>query len=143
MLVKRRTGIPVLPNVFDEFLSGWPLTNFSETNTTLPAVNIKENDNEFTVEVATPGLDKKDFNIDFENDVLTISSEKTVEGEETSNKFTRKEYSYQSFKRSFRLPENVADTDKIAATYKNGELVITIPKREELKPKPARLIEVE
>ena len=142
MLVKRRTGTPVLPNVFDEFMSGWPLTNYSDTNTTLPSVNIKENDDEFTVEVAAPGMDKKDFNIDFENDVLTISSEKTVENEDSTDKFTRKEYSYQSFKRSFRLPENVADTDKIAATYKNGELVILIPKREELKPKPARLIEV-
>jgi len=63
MLVKKRTGIPVLPNVFDEFISGWPLTNFSETNTTLPAINILENDNEFKVEVAVPGMNKDDFHI--------------------------------------------------------------------------------
>lgn len=142
MLVKRTTGIPVLPNVFDEFLSGWPVSNYSETNTSIPAVNIKETDDEFIVEVAAPGMDKKDFNINFDHDVLTISSEKTIEDEDTSDKYTRKEYSYQSFKRSFRLPENVADSQKIVATYKNGELIISIPKREELKPKPARLIEV-
>jgi len=143
MLVKRTTGIPVLPNVFDDLFRDWSVPNFSETNATLPAVNIKENDNEFTVEVAVPGMDKKDFNIDFENDVLTISSEKTIENEDSDENYTRKEYSYQSFKRSFRLPENVVDTDKIAASYKNGELVISVPKREELKPKPAKLIEVQ
>jgi len=142
MLVKRRTGIPALPNLFDEFISGWPLTNFSETNTTLPSVNILENDNEFKVEVAVPGMDKKDFQIDFENDILTISSEKTQENKETSDTYSRKEYSYQSFKRSFSIPKNVIDGEKISATYKNGELVIAIPKREEAKPKPARLIEV-
>ena len=142
MLVKRRTGIPVLPNVFDEFISGWPLTNFSDTNTTLPAVNILENDNEFKVEVAIPGMDKKDLNIDFENDILTISCEKTQENEESSDTYTRKEYSYQSFNRSFSIPKSVVDGEKISATYKNGELVIALPKREEVKPKPARLIEV-
>jgi len=142
MLVKRRTGIPALPNVFDEFINGWPLTNFSDTNTTVPAVNILENDDEFKVEVAVPGMDKKDFHIDFENDILTISSEKTVENEDTNENYTRKEYTYRTFKRSFNIPKNIVDSDKISATYKNGELVIAIPKKEEAKPKPARLIEV-
>jgi len=142
MLVKKRTGMPVLPNVFDEFISGWPLTNFSETNTSLPAINILENDNEFKVEVAVPGMNKEDFHIDFENDVLTISSEKKIENDESTDTYTRKEYSYQSFKRSFSIPKDTVDSHKISATYKNGELVIAIPKREEAKPKPARLIEV-
>ena len=142
MLVKRRTGIPVLPGTFDDFLTGWPLINFSETDSTLPAVNIKENEDSFIVEVAAPGMDKKDFHIDFENDVLTISSEKTIDNEETTDTYTRKEYSYQTFKRSFNIPKNIADSNKISATYKNGELVIAIPKKEEAKPKPARLIEV-
>ncbi|MCB0472979.1 MAG: Hsp20/alpha crystallin family protein [Flavobacteriaceae bacterium] len=141
MLVKS-TGFPVLPTIFDDFLRDWSATNFSETNTTLPAVNIKENDDQFTVEVAVPGMDKKDFQIDLENNILTISSEKAVENEDTNDKYTRKEYSYQAFKRSFTLPKNVVDSDKIAASYKNGELIIAIPKREEAKPKPARLIEV-
>lgn len=141
MLVKS-TGIPVFPTLLDDFFRDWSTTNFSETNTTLPAVNIKENDNQFTVEVAVPGMEKEDFQIDLDNNILTISSEKKTENEETNDKYTRREYSYQSFKRSFTLPKNVVDSDKIAATYKNGELVIAIPKREEAKPKPARLIEV-
>jgi len=142
MLVKRRTGIPVLPGTFDEFLTGWPLINFSEADTTLPAVNIKENEDSFIVEMAAPGLDKKDFHIDFENDVLTISSEKTIDDEVITDTYTRREYNYQTFKRSFNIPKNIADSSKISASYKNGELVIAIPKKEEAKPKPARLIEV-
>ena len=141
MLIKS-TGIPVLPTILDDFFRDWSTTNFSDTNTTLPAVNIKEDDNAFTVEVAVPGMEKKDFHIDLEDNILTISSEKTVENKEEKDNYTRKEYSYQSFKRSFTLPKNVVDSDKIAAQYKNGELIIAIPKREEAKPKPARLIEV-
>jgi HSP20 family protein len=141
MLIKSK-GIPVLPTILDDFFRDWSTTNFSDTNTTLPAVNIKEDDNAFTVEVAVPGMEKKDFHIDLEDNILTISSEKTVEDKEVKDNYTRKEYSYQSFKRSFTLPKNVVDSDKIAAQYKNGELIIAIPKREEAKPKPARLIEV-
>ena len=141
MLVKS-TGIPVLPTILDDFFRDWSSTNFSDTNTSLPAVNIKEDDNSFTVEVAVPGMEKKDFHIDLEDNILTISSEKTVEDKEEKDNYTRKEYSYQSFKRSFTLPKNVVDSDKIAAQYKNGELIIAIPKREEAKPKPVRLIEV-
>lgn len=141
MLVKR-DGIPAIPSLFDNFFRDWSLTNFSDTNTTLPAVNIKENEQEFIVEVAAPGMDKKDFKIHLENDVLTISSEKTIESNEKKDNYTRKEYSYQSFERSFNLPKNTVDNDKINAHYKNGELVIAIPKRPEAVTKPARLIEV-
>ncbi len=146
MLVKSKSN-PVLPSILDDILNPdshhrWRTTNFSDTNTTLPAVNIKENENEFKVELAVPGMHKKDFQIDLENDVLTIFSEKKEENEATKDNYTRKEYSYQSFKRSFNLPKNVVNSDKIKASYINGELIITIPKREEAKPKPARLIEV-
>jgi len=141
MLVKSKS-VPVMPTIFDDFFRDWSSTNFSDTNTSLPAVNIRENEDEFTVEVAVPGMDKKDFQIDLDNDVLTISSEKNAENEEIKDNYTRREYSYQSFKRSFNLPKNVVDSDKIKASYKNGELSIAIPKREEAKPKPARLIEV-
>jgi len=142
MLVKAKNRIPAVPNFFDDFLRDWSITNFSDTDTTLPAVNIKEDDNGFSIEVAAPGMDKKDFNINFDNDILTISSEKNVENEDKGDNYTRKEYSYQSFTRSFRIPENTVDSDKISASYKNGELMISIPKREEAKPKPARLIAV-
>ena len=141
MLVKSNR-IPVMPSIFDDFFKDWSLSNYSDTNTTLPAVNIKENENEFTVEVAVPGMDKKDFKINLDNNVLTISSEKIYQNEDENDKYTRKEYSYQSFERSFNLPKDVINRDKITANYKNGELVINIPKKEEAKPIPPKLIEI-
>lgn len=142
MLVKS-SGYPVFPSLLDDFFRDWSTTNFSDTNTTLPAVNIKENDNEFVVEVAVPGMNKNDFKIDLENNLLTISSEKVSNDEEKKGNYTRKEYSYQSFKRSFTLPKNIVDSDKIKAKYHAGELIIEIPKKEEAKPIPARLIEIQ
>jgi len=142
MLVKANHTKPRFPSLIDDFFRDWSVSNFSDTYTTLPAVNIKEDNNGFSLEVAVPGMDKKDFNIDFDNGFLTISSEKKIENEEKSDNYTQKEYSYQSFTRSFRIPENTIDSNKITANYKNGELIINIPKKEEAKPKPARLIEV-
>ena len=141
MLVKNR-DFPVFPNVFNDFFKDWSNSNGSVVNSTIPAVNIKETENEFFLDVAAPGMDKKDFQINLENDVLTISSEKKSENEETTEQFTRKEYNYLSFKRSFTLPKQLIDRDNIKAIYENGELKITIPKLEEAKPKPTRLIEV-
>lgn len=142
MLVKTNNRFPVYRSVFDDLFNDWSLSNYSDTNTTLPAVNIKEDHHNFLVSVAAPGFDKKDFNINLNQDVLTISSEKKTEKDDTEGEFSRREYSYQSFSRSFTLPKNVIDSDKISATYKDGELHITIPKRDEAKPKPERLIEV-
>lgn len=142
MLVKS-SGFQLMPSVFDDFMRDWSTTNFSDTNTSLPAVNIKENDNEFIVEVAVPGMDKNDFKIDLENDILTISSEKVNNNQEKKDNYTRREYSYQSFKRSFTLPKNIVDSNKIKAKYTAGELIIEIPKKEEAKPIPARLIEIQ
>lgn len=141
MLLKK-VNSSVLPSIFDNFYRDWSSTNFSDTESSLPAVNIKENDEMFVVEVAAPGMDKKDFKIDLINDILTISSEKTQEKEDSNENYMRKEYSYLSFKRSFTLPTNVINRDKINATYKNGELKISIPKLDEAKPKPIKLIEV-
>ncbi|MFT7899006.1 Hsp20/alpha crystallin family protein [Tenacibaculum ascidiaceicola] len=142
MLLKN-TDFPVFPNVFNDFFRDWSTSNFSDTNTTLPAVNIKENENEFTVDVAAPGMNKEDFQVNLENDILTISSEKKENKEDANDNYTRKEYSYMSFKRSFTLPKGIVDSEKIKATYKNGELKINIPKLEAAKPKPAKLITVE
>lgn len=142
MLLKS-SDFPVLPNVFNDFFRDWSTSNFSDTNTTLPAVNIKENENEFTVDIAAPGMNKEDFQVNLENDILTISSEKKENKEDTNDNYTRKEYSYMSFKRSFTLPKGIVDSEKIKATYKNGELKINIPKLEAAKPKPAKLITVE
>lgn len=142
-LVRYQNSIPnLLDRFFDNELDVFTRRNFSNTNTTLPSVNIKENVDGFEVEVAAPGFDKSDFNIELNNDVLTISSEKEIENEVKENEqFTKKEFSYQSFTRSFTLPELVEE-DKITAKYENGILRIAIPKKEEAKPKPVKQIAV-
>ncbi len=135
------------PSVFDRFfdndLFDWSRKNFSTTNTTLPSVNIKESNQDFVVEVAAPGLEKGDFKIELNRDLLTVSSEKKVENEtKEGQQFTCREFSYQSFSRTFTLP-NIADGDKIAARYENGILAITIPKKEEIISKLNRQIEIQ
>lgn len=120
----------------------WSNLNYSNTNTTLPAVNVLENDNEFVIELAAPGMKKEDFRINLENNILTISSERKEEKEEKKDQYSRREFSYQSFQRSFTLPEYHADREKVTAKYIDGILNIIIPKREEAKPKPAREIEI-
>jgi HSP20 family protein len=138
---------PSTPSLFDRFFDGemmdWNRRNYSSTNSTLPAVNIKENANEFSIEVAAPGMKKDNFKVDYENGRLTISSEfknekETKEGETV----TRREFSYQSFQRSFTVTEDVVNADKISARYNDGILHITLPKREEVKPKPAKQIKI-
>lgn len=144
MLAKRNENY--LPSFFDRFLNNelmdWGHSNFSSTNTSLPAVNVKETDDDFVIELAAPGMDKNDFKINFKNNVLTISSEKKNENEEKSENYTRKEFSYQSFQRSFTVSDNAVLGDKISAKYNNGILHITLPKREELKPQPEREIKI-
>ncbi len=134
------------PGLFDRFFDNeildWSNRNFSSTNTTLPSVNIKATPEGFEVELAAPGLEKKDFKIELNNNLLTISSEKRMENEiREGEQFTRREFSYQSFCRSFTLP-NTADAEKVAANYENGILKVMIPKKEEAKPKPSRMIEI-
>ena len=135
-----------LPSMFDRFFEGdlfdWSNRNFSLTNTTLPSVNIKENSDEFKVEVAAPGFEKGDFKLELDHDVMTISSEKQIENEtKEDERYSKREFSYQSFTRSFTLPHS-ADSERIDATYDNGILFVSIPKKEESKPKPSRMIEI-
>ncbi len=140
MLRPRGSNVPSLVDAFfgDDFLSNF----FDNTNLgTVPAVNIIENKDEFAIEVAAPGLEKKDFNVDIHNNVLTISSEKEFSNEQKDEKVMRREFSYTAFKRSFSLPDG-ADSDKIKATYKEGILTVSIPKKEEAKEKPARQISI-
>ncbi|MDT0688491.1 Hsp20 family protein [Salegentibacter sp. F188] len=135
-----------LPSVFDDmFKTDWlgGTTNVNSIGTSIPAVNIRENEDEFAVSVAAPGKKKEDFNIELENDVLTISSEekKEKESSDKEGRFTRKEFSYTNFKRAFSLPESV-DSNQISASYEDGVLQISLPKREEAKVQPKRLIEI-
>ena len=134
------------PSFFDRFwnneLMDWNHSNFSSTDTSLPAVNVKETHDDFTIEVAAPGMRKNDFKINFKNNVLTISSEKKNSSEEKNETYTRREFSYQSFQRSFTVPENVVMSDKISAKYNDGILNVILPKREEVKPQPEREIKI-
>ena len=128
---------------FNRGLMNWGLSNFSDSNTTLPAVNIREAEDSYVVEMAAPGMKKGDFKIELDNNILTISSEKAEEHEENGKeKYSRKEFSYQSFQRSFSLPKEVVDEEKIKAHYKDGVLNLTIPKKEAAKQKPPRKIEI-
>lgn len=108
---------------------------------TTPSVNIKETDDHFGLEVAAPGLKKSDFNIELDNGLLTISSEKKVEDTLEEGHYTRKEYSYQSFKRTFTLPDSV-DAAGISAVYEDGILNVVLPKKEEAKTQPPKNIEI-
>jgi HSP20 family protein len=147
-LVKRNGSLlNPLPMFFDDFFNrdvfNWNNSNFSETNTTIPAVNIKETLENYEVELAAPGMTKKDFKIELNGNSLTISSEKSHQYEENkSEKYFRKEFSYQSFQRTFTLQKEVVDIEKIEAKYENGLLHLLIPKKEEVKQKSTRLIEI-
>lgn len=132
------------PSLVDEFFGKDLLGNLLEdgfTGVNMPAVNIVDGKDEFRIDVAAPGLDKKDFKIDLNHNVLTISSEKNNEKEEKKERYMRREFSYTSFKRSFTLPET-AQFEKISANHKDGILQISIPKKEEAKVKPPRQIEI-
>lgn len=136
-----------MTNLFDDFFSrdlwNWGLANSSSTNTTLPAVNIRETAEHFDVEMAAPGMNKEDFRVELEGNQLRISSEKQAENaSREGERYTRREFSYQSFQRSFTLPKDVVDVDQIHAKYENGVLHLLIPKKEEAKQKPPRMIEI-
>ncbi|MBK8505943.1 MAG: Hsp20/alpha crystallin family protein [Saprospiraceae bacterium] len=117
--------------------------NVAKTGVSVPAVNIKETKDGFNIEMAVPGMKKEDFKVDLDHDLLTISAEEKTENTEkvAEGKYTRREFNYRSFKRVFTLPE-MADADKIHASYEEGVLAINIPKKEEAKPKPVKMIEI-
>jgi HSP20 family protein len=146
-VIKRNGWQPVMPGFFNDFLTrdlwDWGLSNNSNTNTTIPSVNIKETNDAFDVEVAAPGMRKEDFKVELDGNMLTISSERSDENNEKEGEYySRREFSYQSFQRKFHLPKDVVDSDKIEAHYDNGLLHLVIPKKEEAKQKPPRMIQI-
>jgi len=131
-IVKRKNY--VAPNFWDELFNDNYLPGFFDRESdknglSLPAVNVEENDKEYRIEVAAPGLEKEDLKISVEDSVLTISSEKKTENEEKDDQYIRREFSYNSFRRSFNLPEET-NLDKVSAKHKNGVLNVYIPKSE-------------
>ena len=138
------TNLPTWSSLLDDFFNRDLTSVFSQnfnTGITLPKVNIKETADAYFVEMAVPGLKKSDFQIDLENQLLSISTEVEEKSEEKEENYTRREFGYSSFKRSFTLPETV-DEEKIKADYKEGILSIHLPKKEEAKQKPPRNIKI-
>jgi HSP20 family protein len=113
----------------------------SQRNTSMPAVNIKEDEKKYQLDLAVPGIEKRDLKIEINEDVITVSSENKNEKEENTDGFKRREFSYSSFCRSFYLPENV-NKEKIEANYKDGILTIALPKQTEEKSKVSREVAI-
>ena len=122
---------------FNDFFDNALTTDYRKGS--VPAVNISESEEGFHLEMAAPGFSKEDFKLSVENDVLTVSAEKKSEKDEKGKKFTRREFSYSSFRRSFTLPE-IVDADKIQAAYENGLMTVDLPKKEEAKPQAPKQI---
>jgi len=129
-----------LDDIFNRDLPSVFTSNFN-TGISLPKVNIMETADAFLVDMAVPGLKKSDFQLNLDNQLLSISTELKEEKEHEEENYTRREFGYSSFKRTFTLPESV-DEDKIDARYKDGILSIHLPKKEEAKQKPARTIKI-
>lgn len=142
MSLMRKSNDFLPSSFFDDFFKKDILSNVMAEGT-LPKVNIVEDDDSFSVEMAAPGMKKEDFHLELDNNTLTISSERTDENVEEKNgkNFTKREFSYQAFQRSFYLP-NTVDSEKIKAQYKDGILSLVIPKKEEAKKKPAKTIAI-
>lgn len=130
----KRSQVPAFDNLFDRLFDmpsafdlGAPMSRFKAS---VPAVNIKENEKNYLLELAAPGLKKEDFNISYENEHLVIASERKSEEQEEKDQVTKREFHYESFQRSFYLTKEKANIDKINAQYKDGILLVTIPKKE-------------
>lgn len=142
MTLVRKNQSERMPAFFDSYLlknlMEWPETNGHKMTAVRPAVNIKENENQFEVELAAPGLRKDDFSVMIDKNVLTISAKKQEqkEGEKKEQeKYSVREFSFQSFERSFSLPENTIDEERIEASYQEGILRLVLPKKKEKQPK--------
>jgi HSP20 family protein len=136
--ITRRSFRPFyMPNLFDDDF----LPVLSNRTSSMPSVNIREDEKNFILELAVPGIDRNDLKIDINEDVLTVSSETRNESEENKDGYKRKEFSYSSFCRSFYIPENV-NRETIEAKYKDGVLSVHLPKQEEEKNKISRQIKI-
>ncbi|SOD88044.1 Hsp20/alpha crystallin family protein [Spirosoma fluviale] len=148
-LMRTNNHLPLLVEDFaSAFRFGRDMNDLFNTNgagvASVPAVNVVEHQDGFRIEVAAPGLKKEDFKLNLNHNNLTISGSQETHKEEhdkNNERYTRREFSYSSFQRTFTLPTSV-DADNIQASYTDGVLKIGIPKREEAKVKPPRQIEI-
>lgn len=146
-LVKSSSLLPSMNTFVEDFFSkdlfDWNTRNFSGLGSTLPSANLKETDTKMEIDLAVPGMKKEDFKIQLENDILSVSCEKKEEKEENNmdEKYTRREFSYQSFYRSFHLP-NYVKQDEIKAEYKDGLLQIVISKDKSNGANKGKIIQI-
>ena len=137
-LIRKQT--PFITSLFDDYVNqDWDFKVSSSAGT--PAVNIKELDNQFEIDLAVPGKKKSDFEIEVEEGLLSISSSMEEDQVTEKAKFTRREFSYNSFKRTFTIPDSV-DPSNIEAYYSEGVLKLRLPKRKEALPQPKKLIKI-
>ena len=129
---------PMFTSLIDDLFHN---QDWNHISTNIPATNIVEADDHFDIQLAVPGKKKSDFTIEFEESILTISSETETKYTEKEGTFTRKEFGCNSFKRSFSVPETVS-ADKISASYKDGILMVSLPKKTEALPQPKKLISI-
>lgn len=145
-LIRRKNHpIPSFNSLFDDlFDSDFIRFPSKGLNANVPAVNVKEDENEYRLEVAAPGMKKEDFKVELEGNTLTISSEAKTEKSEKDEqgRYTRREFSYASFRRAFTLPEDEVDATAIKAKYEDGILHINVPKKELEKVEASKLIEI-
>ncbi|SRR5690554_1761179 len=141
--ISNGTTRPRLSSLVENFF-GPELTSFWDdfpVRMRVPATNIREREDDYVIEVAAPGMDKSDFQVNVEDQVLTIGYEREEKEEKVEDDYTHREFGYNAFRRSFTLPKSV-DGDKVSATYKDGVLYVNLPKKEEAKKKAPRLIAV-
>ncbi|MCC5919592.1 MAG: Hsp20/alpha crystallin family protein [Cyclobacteriaceae bacterium] len=145
MTLVRTNGIgSYLPNLVDRFFNEEPVHERSRANASvsIPPVNIKELENQYELEIAVPGYKKDDFKVNIEDHTLTVSGESKMTNESEVSNYSRKEFSYSSFSRSFTLPENKIKMEKVDAEYQNGILKIKLPKLADEQVNKSRLISV-
>ena len=131
----------IFPSLMNEIFNPDWFGGLENQKSTIPAVNIIENEINFELELVAPGRNKEDFTIEIDDKLLTVSSDLKKDKKDLEDNYTRREFNFSSFKRAFTLPETIA-SDKITAAYKNGILKFTLPKNEDALPKPKRLIEL-
>jgi HSP20 family protein len=141
----RNRLLPWTNDSLKSFLSSDDFFNndFLDEDSLMPAMNVKEHDTDFEIEFAAPGFSKKDFEVTIEDNILNVCGEKKEEKEEKNEDYTRKEFSYNSFKRSLKLPQTVNSDQDVKATYKDGILKLNLLKKEAAKETPKKVIEIQ
>ena len=139
----KKIELPNISNILDEVFNNdvWGINNLDITKKRFPLVNIIEGEKNFQVSMAAPGLTKPDFNIELNNDVLTISVHKELNNETSKPKYTIHEFTYNNFSRSFNLPENI-DTENISAKYEKGLLIVMLPKLDVVEENKVKTIKI-